>query len=207
MTFSSMSLLQSPRQDSRDVSATAPKSSQGAYASRPTEELPAFAKESSMPEGIEVSGHNGFHRMNPLRSHANVMEFAEAPSVAVPARMAAIPEDKAVSVASQSSAVGRATSISGQNAAEASGREDRVSQLSNVGDYASNAMDSSSSVASSGMSLIVNLSSESLSVTTDGVPSGQNPNRNMIVMGNDVWLVDVNGFLHHYEEIPYPVAF
>ncbi|KAL1636444.1 hypothetical protein SLS58_009797 [Diplodia intermedia] len=206
MTFSSMSLLQSPRQDSRDVSATAAKSSQGSYASRPTEELPAFAKESSMPEGIEVSGHNGFHRMNPLRSHANVMEFAEAPSVAVPARMAAIPEDKAEGVASRSSAVGRATPISEQNAAEASGREDRVSHLSNVGDFASNAMDSSSSVASSGTSLIVNLSSESLSVTTDGVPSGQNPNRRMIVMGDDVWLVDVNGFLHRFEEIPNPVA-
>ncbi|KAK0654694.1 hypothetical protein DIS24_g5120 [Lasiodiplodia hormozganensis] len=142
ITFSSMSLLHAPRADDRDISAPASKSPVEAYGGRTKAELPAFATESSMPDITDVSGHNGFHRMSPLRSHTNVMEFAEAPSAVAATRMTAIPEDKAEAATSEGSALGRASpksAVSGGSAAEGTGGEVSMSRMSNVSNSASTA--------------------------------------------------------------------
>ncbi|OJD33542.1 proteophosphoglycan ppg4 [Diplodia corticola] len=196
ITISSMDLLQSPRTVDHDVPAPASKSSPEVHGSRSNEELPAFAKETSMPEGIEVSGHNGIHRMNPLRSHTNVMEFAEAPSVAGPARMAAIPEDKAECVASEGSNHPATNGLGG-------GSGGSVFSLSNVGNH----VDSSVSPAPLSVSDDSSSSDDVATDDDDHSSAGQHPHRKVQVIHNTLYKLDEDGIQQSDEEIPNPVAF
>ncbi|KAL1629175.1 hypothetical protein SLS56_005510 [Neofusicoccum ribis] len=43
---------------------------------------PPFTKDQHIPAGLSIAGHNGLHCMDPLRSHGNILEFAEYPTVA-----------------------------------------------------------------------------------------------------------------------------
>ncbi|EOD43546.1 Proteophosphoglycan ppg4 [Neofusicoccum parvum] len=62
---------------SRAGSANSAKS----HGSGSEDDRPPFTKDQHIPADLSIAGHNGLHCMNPLRSHGNVLEFSEYPTV------------------------------------------------------------------------------------------------------------------------------
>lgn len=88
MTFSGMNLLPDTDATSRESVVRrsiaspppAPDNSAATHGDHNQMEFPAFARDPHIPASVTTAGHNGFHLMQPLHSHEDVMEFIEAPN-------------------------------------------------------------------------------------------------------------------------------